>query len=400
MKNILIVNCVFDPEPVVSAQIGHSLSETLSESGHNVTVIAPYPSRPLGFNFEELPERANRISIFISKKQLTCYHLPSYIHPESGILGRLRESISFGIASYKFIMSSKDKYDIVYMNTWPIFGQLGVAFACLRKNVPYAIHIMDIYPESLTKSLPLPIKAFLNLLLMPVEKFILRKAKLIIAISNKMKKYLFESRNLEPSKIAVIHNWQDENNFTDIPRPIKNEKKVFMYLGNIGPVAGIPFLIEGFSNLNGKLIIAGMGSERENCKRMSEKYPNLDVEFLDVPNGKVAEIQSLADVMLLPILKGTANTSIPSKLPAYMFSKKPVIVMADNDCDSALAVLDAKCGWVGDYGDLNKLEYHVNQILSFDDEQLQKMGLNGCDYAKENFSKRKNLDKLKFELLQ
>lgn len=33
MKNILIVNCVFDPEPIVSAQIGKSLVQTLYKSG-------------------------------------------------------------------------------------------------------------------------------------------------------------------------------------------------------------------------------------------------------------------------------------------------------------------------------------------------------------------------------
>ena len=53
MKHILIINCVFDPEPVVSAQIGKSLAESLYESGEKVTVIAPYPSRPYGFEFKD-----------------------------------------------------------------------------------------------------------------------------------------------------------------------------------------------------------------------------------------------------------------------------------------------------------------------------------------------------------
>lgn len=399
IKNILIVNCVFDPEPVVSAQIGKSLAESLCESGENVTVIAPYPSRPMGFGFKDNSKKSDRVQTIISKERLNCYNLPSFVYAKSGILGRFRESISFGKASFNFIMKSEVKYDIVYMNTWPIFGQLGVAIACQKKQIPYVIHIMDIYPESITKRLPKALQMMVNLLLMPVEKFILRKAKLIIAISNKMKAYLQESRKLNFDKISVVYNWQDENSFNLIPRSSINEKKVFMFLGNIGPVAGIPFLIECFSELNAKLIIAGSGSYKEHCKKLAEKYPDTDVEFMDVPDGKVAEIQSIADVMLLPILKGSANTSIPSKLPAYMFSKKPVVVMADLDCDSALTVLKAKCGWIGEYGDSEWLKNTVNKILEIEVTKLQEMGSMGFCYAKENFSKSKNLTKLKFELL-
>jgi glycosyltransferase involved in cell wall biosynthesis len=399
MKNILIVNCVFDPEPVVSAQIGKSLAESLYESGENVTVIAPYPSRPMGFDFINNSVSSNKILAIVSKERLNCFNLPSFTYSKSGIIGRLRESISFGKASYRFIVKSKIKYDIVYMNTWPIFGQLGVALACLKTRTPYVIHIMDIYPESITNRLPRPFIVLVNLLLMPFEKIILKNARLIIAISNKMKVYLQESRKLNSDKISVVYNWQDEKDFNLIPRSSVNDKKVFMFLGNIGPVAGIPFLIECFSGISAKLIIAGSGSYKEHCQKIAEKYPNTDVEFIDVPAGKVAEIQSLADVMLLPILKGSANTSIPSKLPAYMFSKKPILVMADSGSDSVITVVNAKCGWTGEYGDASWLTNSINDILDTEDQKLQQMGLSGFYYAKENFSKTKNLNKLKSELL-
>jgi hypothetical protein len=74
-------------------------------------------------------------------------------------------------------------------------------------------------------------------------------------------------------------------------------------------------------------------------------------------------------------------------------------VMADLDCDSALTVLNAKCGWVGEYGDSDWLINSVNKILEYEDVKLQEMGLSGFYYAKENFSKSNNLSKLKFELL-
>jgi glycosyltransferase involved in cell wall biosynthesis len=399
MKHILIINCVFDPEPVVSAQIGKSLAESLYESGEKVTVIAPYPSRPYGFEFKDVLNISNSINSFISKDRLECFYLPSYRYSKSGTFGRLKESISFGWACYNFITKSDVKYDSVYMNTWPVFGQLGVAIACNKKGFPYTIHIMDIYPESMSQRLPLPFKIIVNALLMPIEKYVLRKAKKVIAISNKMKEYLVMTRNLNTQKISVIYNWQDESNFIDIPSIAGNEKKVFMYLGNIGPVAGIPFLIESFSKINAKLIIAGSGSHKEYCKKIANKYKLLDIVFLDVPAGKVAEVQSMADVMLLPIVTGAASTSIPSKLPAYMFSKKAVLVMAEVDSESSFSVINAHCGWVVEYGNTQKLKKTIDNILITEDVKLKEMGLAGFNYALENFSKSKNLSKLKIEVL-
>jgi glycosyltransferase involved in cell wall biosynthesis len=399
MKNILIVSAVFPPEPVVSAQISSALAESLYESGEKITVIAPYPSRPYGFEFKDNLNISNSINAFISKDRLECFYLPSYRYAKSGTLGRLKESISFGWACYNFIIKSDVKYDSVYMNTWPVFGQLGVAIACNKKGVPYTIHIMDIYPESMSQRLTLPFRTIVNALLMPIEKYILKKAKRVIAISNKMKEYLVKTRDLNAQKISVVYNWQDESNFIDIPSIAVNEKKVFMYLGNIGPVAGIPFLIESFSNLDAKLIIAGSGSHKDHCIEIANKYQHLDIEFLDVPAGKVAVVQSMADVMLLPIVNGAASTSIPSKLPAYMFSKKPVLVMAEVDSDSSLSVINAQCGWVEDYGNTNKLKNTIDSILKMEDVKLKKMGLAGYNYALENFSKSNNLNKLKMEIL-
>jgi hypothetical protein len=97
---------------------------------------------------------------------------------------------------------------------------------------------------------------------------------------------------------------------------------------------------------------------------------------------------------LLVILKGAANTSIPSKLPAYVFSRKPVLLMADADSDSVITVLNAKCGWTDEYGDSSWLANKVNQILDTEDKELQEMGLADFFYAKENFSKSNNLRKL------
>ncbi len=82
-------------------------------------------------------------------------------------------------------------------------------------------------------------------MLLPVDKYILSNATHVLAISTNMKMYLEKSRNIDKKMITVVENWQDEREF--IAYMDGNEAKrsdsmlSFMYLGNIGPVAGIEF---------------------------------------------------------------------------------------------------------------------------------------------------------------
>ena len=151
---ILIVNCVFDPEPVVSAQISKSLTEKLVELKHNVVVISPYPSRPSGYSFEGKFKYSKKITEAVNTPYLKVLKLPSFVFSKSNPIGRLFEGVSFGWHSYKYIINNNKNIDRVYMNTWPLFGQLGVALACKKFHLKYIVHVQDIYPESLVNKLP------------------------------------------------------------------------------------------------------------------------------------------------------------------------------------------------------------------------------------------------------
>jgi glycosyltransferase involved in cell wall biosynthesis len=385
---ILIINCVFPPEPVVSAKIGSQLAESLSED-NGVTVITPKSTRPYGFKFIGQDQNIKPYNLF---------RLDSYTHPQSGIFGRLRESISFGIASYKFIKNPAHSFDVVYMNTWPIFAQLGVMLACKARETEYIVHIQDIYPESLANKLPHIIKFIAFLILFPIEKMLMRNAKKIIAISETMQQYLFKTRRISFDKIDIVTNWQDETSFTLFRNvwPSTEQKITFMYLGNIGPVAGVDFLISSFakSGVNGRLIIAGSGSEKDACIKKAEEFSHADICFVEVPEGKVAEVQSHSHVLVLPTKRNIGNNSIPSKLPAYMFSARPILALADKNSDIGICIKEANCGWLGNPEDESWLINCFKEICQLENSVLKEKGNNAFIYAKDKFSKEKNLIKL------
>lgn len=384
------------PEPVVSAQLSEDIANELAVN-HKVTVISPKPTRPFGFKF--LRKDIN--------KSYSLINLDSYTCPESNFYGRFKESYSFGLACSKYIKENRDNIDLIYMNSWPIFAQYLTVKEANKFGISIITHIQDVYPESL--STKIPILGFLfNLIFKPIDKIILKKSNKIIAISEKMKNYLNDSRQISLKKIKVVKNWQDEEAFINYEET-KNNNSVeqrlftFMYMGNIGPVAGIDLLIDSFSKANlgnCRLLIAGSGSKRIELENLVSLRKIERVNFVDVPDGMVPEIQGSADIMLLPIKKGAASSSIPSKLPAYMFSQKPIIASVDMDSDSARVINEAKAGWVIEPENIDMLIDAMREASLTKKSELELKGENGFNFAMENLSKKNNLKQLVKAILE
>lgn len=384
---ILLISAVFPPEPVVSAQISLELAYSLSVIGE-VVVISPKPSRPAGSIYTE---QSNDLLPF---KKIT---LKSYISPGQSMIGRMIESISFGHACRKFIKANSKKISLIYANTWPLFAQLAVAKASSKYNILLVTHVQDIYPETLTNKLD---KAgfLVKKLLLPIDSYILKKSKVVIAIGHRMADYLVNSRGIPASEIEVIYNWQDEARFHKVAsRHKKNEYFTFVYLGSISPSANIESVINAFGKTELKklkLIIAGSGNSKKTCTTSASKYPDRDITFIDAPSYKTPELLSMADVLILPLKKGVGKYSIPSKLAGYMHSGKPVLAYIDADSDAADIIIDAGCGWVVQSGDEPALVKKMEEVVIMQDETLSKYGSAGKVYALQYLSKKANLEKL------
>ena len=384
-KNIFIVSCVFPPEPVVSASLSFDIAVDLALK-NDVTVISPMPTRPHGSNYR------NHI---IQNYPFIHEIITSYTSPKSNLIGRMHESFSLGRATSKFLHSSKNNIDIIYANTWPIFAQYFLVKTAKRLNIPVVLHVQDVYPESLIMKLPKIIGKIVRFLILPIDRFVLNNVQEVITISPQMKDYLVLTRNLNQSNIKVIRNWQNNESFTNLilQKINRSDKFTFMYLGSISPSAGVELLIHSFAAANidnSKLVIAGGGSERGRCLDLAKNY-TCEIEFIEVNLEDVPEIQSKADVLLLPLKKGIGKTASPSKLPAYMFSKKPIIASVDIDSDTARVINESKSGWVIEPENIDMMIDVMVEASLTDKSKLEMKGVNGFKYAMKNLSRKNNL---------
>lgn len=384
MAKVLLVTCVFPPEPVVSARLSGDIFHAIKEDGFGVKVLHPKPTRPNGYRFGD--------TFDIGADEIISH---SFTCPKSSLLGRFKESYSFGKATERYIKQHNQEIDAIYANTWPLFGQYYLAKAAKRYGIPYYMHIQDIYPESYCYKMPKVLGGVLRVLLLPIDKFVLKNAEGVIVISPSMIPFLSKTRGVDSTKFTLVRNWQDDMAYIEAYKPIekKGEGCHIMYLGSINPTANVSLIIkacEKFEPSQCRLSIIGNGPEKNNCIALAEQL-KVKAQFDTVRPEQVAEMQRTADVLVLCLKSGVARTAMPSKLTAYMLSGRPIIASVDLDSDCASVINEAGCGMVVEPDNDMALGDAIKAFSQKGVDELNRMGKAAFDYAKSHLSRERNL---------
>ncbi len=404
MSQIFIISAIYPPEPQVSSRMSHDLANHLAEQGYRVTVLCPQPSRPANADYSQYSKEG--VELISTEGDVRVVRLPSFASPESRLLPRLWESFCFGRYAIRYLVRLSIRPDVIYMNAWPVASQIMIAHYAKQHSIPLVTQVMDIYPEALTGKLPSLIRSFVDWPFKKLDTRVATAASAVIVISESMKNFYNSSRGIPYEKIFNIPTWQDDSIFNSNPSRsacckiygIPEQIFTFMYLGNIGPVAGVDFLIRSFAEAalpDAQLVIAGDGTAKAGCQELVKQLKLGNVYFVSDPDvTNVPLLQAMADVCMLPMKRGTRNSSIPSKLPAYMFSAKPVIATVDPESDTASSVIKAECGWVGNAEDTSWLANTMQAVAAMQPEQLKAVGMRGYQYGVKFFSKVSGVNSL------
>lgn len=384
----IIVASVFPPDAVTSAYLNFDLANALSKEG-SVTVIRPFPSRPNGVNYkeEEVKEYEGFDTILVE----------TYRCPESSVIGRFKESISFGKACVKYIEQHHDEIDFIYNHSWHLFGYYMVAKIAVRYGIPYMTVVQDIYPESLFTSRSLP--GFIQKLIMRtlgrLDRYTLRNAARVRTISEEMRSYLIKTRGLDEKKVFAVDNWQDDSNHYYQPLNEKQNSFVFEYLGSINSHSNVDVIIRAFAKAqleNAELRIYGGGNKKEECVQLVTDLRVSNVRFDYVQRDDVPKVQAEASVLVLALSKGNGAFSLPSKVTSYMLSGRPIIASVDVESATTRYIHNAECGMAVPPADEDGLAQAFKDLYSMSPEKLTEMGANARKFAETHLTRDYNLN--------
>jgi len=394
---VLIVSCVFPPEPVNSAQTSGQIAEELARQGHEVTVIAPFPNRPAGKLYAGYSRRL--FSTERSPAGFIICRCFTFLSPQSTTVSRFIENISFGLTSGWGVLTAQ-RPDVIYSNTWPIFATGIVSVIARLRNIPMVEIIQDIYPESLILQGRMSANGLLANFIRYLDINIARKCARVIVIGNTFAEVYRNSRAVPQERLHVVYNWVDEKTITPNPERsaslrvelgIPKEAFLVVYGGNIGTASGIETAIESFRFLGDLssvyLLIAGEGSSLPACRRLVAEMDLRRVIFYSPwPAAQTSEVLGCADILLLPTRGKQSNASVPSKLVTYMLTARSVLALALPQSELAVIVKESGCGWTLAPDNPEMLASKIREAALVSATELDHRGRAGREFALKNLS--------------
>lgn len=402
---VLIVSCVFNPEPVVSSQSSAQIAEKLAQHGHEVRVITAYPSRPAGKIYPGYSRR-----LFTQQEErngLRIVRCFSFLSLESRMLSRFLENISFGLTGGLAALLTK-RPDVVYANTWPIFATGILLLVAQMRRIPIVVSVQDIYPDSLVSQQRIRANGWLARWMCWADRAIVRRCQAVIVISDYFATIYSSDRGVSPKRLHIVPNWMDKQlavSNNGHGNQFRTHKKIplnaflIAYGGNVGRAAGVETVIESFRTLreidNLYLVIAGEGSNLKACQLLAKEIGCSRIVFhAPWPKDETSALLNAADVLILPTRHNQSLVSMPSKLISYMLAARPVIAMASVQSDLGQTINRSGCGWLVEPDDSNMLGTKIREVMSMDRDALKRRGEAGREFALANFTREACLPKV------
>ncbi len=388
-KHILVFNRSFWPDIEATGQFLTELCEQLAKI-YKVTVITgrSYYVQKENFRLGRLccKELFNDIEI------LRVRHTRFW---KGSLSGRIINWLTYSILA--FIVALKIKPKIIIACTDPPF--LGIIAMVLGrlKSIPFIYNCRDLYPDTALEIGRLK-HGFISYIFDYFNRKAFYKASFVVSLGLSMEDRL-KSKGVSPDRLRVIPDWVD----TSIIKPIAKidnpllekfglkNKFIIMYSGNIGlsqdfsPILQSIAMIRDLSSFY--LVFIGEGAGKKHLKN-EVKLLGLDnvLFFPYQPRDMLSLSLGMADLHIVPLKKGMAGASVPSKVYGIMAVARPYLAITDKESEPARLAEECGCGLWAMPGDIEAIAQAFSWAISHPDE-LERMGKNGREAAVTKFDK-------------
>lgn len=293
------------------------------------------------------------------------------------------------------------KFDLVMYPTPPITHYETVKFIKKRDGAKSYLLLKDIFPQnavdigmmSKTGVKGLLYKHFRN-----VEKKLYAISDRIGCMSQANVDYVLKHNpEVDPDKVEICPNSIEvqDMSITEEERVairdkygIPQDKKVFVYGGNLGKPQGIPFVIECLKKLNGHpeayVLIVGDGTEFGKLQTFFDDEKPENMKLLKrLPKEDYDRMVAACDVGLLFLDHRFTIPNFPSRLLAYMQAGLPVLAATDPNTDIGKVIVDGGFGWWCESNDVDGVLTEVDRAI---DEDVNVMGKIGFDYLCNHYT--------------
>lgn len=378
---LVVITPHFSPDVAPTGELVTRLVEELAARDHTIEVVTALPwyrhhaveDDYTGrlFRYEDTPwGRITRIHPFPSQDKRR-------------IVARAAGYAGFSVLAAVLGGRGPDVDAVLAVSPPLTLGVSGLAVARARR-AGMVFNVQDVYPDVAIELGVLTGKLSVGAA-RRMETACYRRAQAITVPSHDQKANIL-ANGAAPEKIHVIPNFVD----TTWLRPGEREnsyrrefglqdKTVVMYAGNVGLSQSLDLLIEAAAALSYDpdlvFVINGQGAKRAELEAKARGLGNL--RFVDMqPYDRLPEVLAAGDIHIVPLRRGLARSSVPSKIYSSLAAGRPVIASVDEGSEIARTVAEADAGVNVPPEDAEALTKAIRRLIDSPDE-MATMGAAG-----------------------
>ena len=285
-----------------------------------------------------------------------------------------------------------DRPDVVVALTDPPIIGLAAWMSTWSHRVPLVMAFNDLFPE-VAALLPDFHSSTINAALQRVNRFLVQRAAINIALGETMRQRLIDDKGAPAGKTIIIPSWADTSAIA--PGPKDNAfasthgltgKFVVMHSGNIGLSQGLETIVDAAAVLRDvpdlEFVFQGEGVSKPALEARVKDLGLTNVRFLPFASRpQLGESFASADMFIISLQRGLAGYIVPSKLYGILAAGRPYVAAVEDTCEVAVLTRRHGCGLVSDPGDVAHLAaslmtyYRDRDALARAGEQARALAL-------------------------
>lgn len=288
--------------------------------------------------------------------------------------------------------------DVSYSSFWSVF-------AAKTKKIKVVSMIQDVWPDNAVKSGLIKEESIIYRYFELWQRYVYRYSDSIICVSEDIKEFI-ASKGIEQNKIKVIYNWGYSDELIDIKwednKFVKEHNlspKTFyaVYAGNIGKMQNVELVVNAAKLLKDKanihFLIIGDGVKKDEIAEFIIKENMKNVTLLSMqPSEMATSIYSMANVNIIPLVKGGVKTALPSKTGVCLSCGRPVLLCMEKNSKISNLIEQTNSGVAVEPDDCKMLAQTITDFAN-GKINIKKQDVWKC-FA-DNFTQKANINKYK-----
>lgn len=367
--HIAFFNRSYYPDQTATGQLLTDLCEDLvRDHGCRVSVVAGPPLLPSAtFDPQSggLVTRTTHNGVEIFRARGTRW-------PKARFSGRATNYMTyFGSACYAGLRL--DRPDVLVAQTDPPIIGLAAWLAAKRFRAPLVMAFKDLFPE-VTALLPDFHSDTINAGLQAVNKFLVRRAAMNVALGETMKRRLVQDKGAPVERTTIIADWADttaiapgdKRNAFSVAQGL-DQTFVVMHSGNLGLSQSLETLVEAAALLKDVpdlvLVFQGEGVKKSDLEAQAASLGLRNVRFLPFqPKATLSDSFASADLFVVSLQQGLAGYIVPSKLYGILAAGRPYVAAVEDTCEVASITRTNACGLIAVPGDARSLADRILEL--------------------------------------